>query len=317
MPLALCCLSHSPLMEYVHPQADVRGRVDEALAGARRFVEDFDPELVVIFAPDHYNGFFYDMMPPFCIGGRAQAIGDFGTPEGPLSVDHEAALAVTRSVLADGVDTAMSQDMVVDHGFSQPLDILLGGIDKKPVVPVFINSVAEPFVPVSRVRALGEAVGRAAAELDKRVLMVGSGGLSHDPPVPRMAQADTEEKVRKLINNRNPSDEARAARQARTIAAAEAFAAGSADLHPLNPAWDNLVLDTLGDPARLREVDGWTSEWFTEEAGNSAHEVRTWIAAHAALSAAGEYRTRSRYYEAIEAWIAGFGVVTATLVPAF
>ncbi|MER5178746.1 3-carboxyethylcatechol 2,3-dioxygenase [Streptomyces sp. NPDC002896] len=311
MPLALCCLSHSPLMEYVQPQADVRGRVDDALASARSFARDFDPELVVIFAPDHYNGFFYDMMPPFCIGGRAQAIGDFKTPEGPLSVDHDAALAITRGVLEAGIDTALSEDMVVDHGFSQPLDILLGGIDKKPVVPVFINSVAEPFAPVSRIRQLGEAVGRAAAAMDKRVLMIGSGGLSHDPPVPRMAQADTEEKVRKLINNRNPSDEARAARQARTIAAAEAFAKGESDMHPLNPEWDNLVLDTLGDPARRPGVDGWTTDWFAEQAGNSAHEVRTWIAAYSALAAAGDYQVTSRFYEAIEAWIAGFAVTTA------
>ncbi|MFF3503209.1 3-carboxyethylcatechol 2,3-dioxygenase [Streptomyces sp. NPDC003247] len=314
MSLALCCLSHSPLMEYVQPPGDVRARVDTALAGARAFTRDFDPELVVIFAPDHYNGFFYDMMPPFCIGGRAHAIGDFKTPEGPLSVDHAAALAITEAALADGVDTALSEDMVVDHGFSQPLDLLLGGIDALPVVPVFINSVAEPLVPVRRIRALGEAIGRAAAGLGKRVLVIGSGGLSHDPPVPRMAEADTAEKVARLINNRNPGDEARAARQARTIAAAEAFAKGESDMHPLNPDWDNLVLDVLGDPARRTETDAWSNAWFAEQAGNSAHEVRTWIAAHAALSAVGPYQVTSRFYEAIEAWIAGFAVTTAVTV---
>ncbi|MFF1920474.1 3-carboxyethylcatechol 2,3-dioxygenase [Streptomyces sp. NPDC058221] len=298
-------------MEYVQPSDDVRARVDTALAGARAFVEDYDPELVVIFAPDHYNGFFYDMMPPFCIGGRAHAIGDFKTPEGALSVDHDAALAITESVLASGVDTALSEDLIVDHGFSQPLDILLGGIDARPVVPVFINSVAEPLVPAHRVRALGEAVGRAAAELGRRVLVIGSGGLSHDPPVPRMAEADTAEKVARLINNRNPADEARAARQARTIAAAEAFAEGGSGMHPLNPEWDNLVLDVLGDPARRTETDTWANDWFAQQAGNSAHEVRTWIAAHAALSTAGSYRVTSRFYEPIEAWIAGFAVTTA------
>ncbi|MCW2535178.1 MAG: 3-(2,3-dihydroxyphenyl) propionic acid dioxygenase, partial [Modestobacter sp.] len=36
--------------------------------------------------------------------------------------------------------------------------------------------VAEPLGPVSRVRRLGEAIGRAAATLDRRVLLLGSGG---------------------------------------------------------------------------------------------------------------------------------------------
>lgn len=301
-------------MEFVHPSPEVRARVDEALAGARDFVTAYDPELVVIFAPDHYNGFFYDMMPPFCVGGRAEAVGDFRTPAGALSVDHDAALALTRAALDAGIDVALSERMIVDHGFSQPLDILFGGIGRRPVVPVFINSVAAPFAPVSRIREFGEALGRAARDLDRRVLFIGSGGLSHDPPVPRMADADTEEEVARLIDNRNPSPQARAAREARTIAAAEAFAAGGGGLHPLNPAWDNLVLDTLG-AGDLGKVDGWSTDWFAEQAGNSAHEVRTWIAAYAALSAAGPYHMESRYYEAIEAWIAGFAVTTALPLP--
>lgn len=297
-------------MEYVQPPADVRSRVDEALAGARSFVEDYDPELVLIFAPDHYNGFFYDMMPPFCVGGRAEAVGDFRTPAGELSVDHEAAVALTEGTLAAGIDTALSERMIVDHGFSQPLDLLLGGIDRRPVVPVFINSVAEPLAPASRIRLLGDALGRTAQTLGKRVLVIGSGGLSHDPPVPRMRDADTEEKVARLIDNRNPSPEARAARQERTVVAARAFAEGGGGLQPLNPDWDNLVLDTFA-AGRLADVDAWTNSWFAEQAGNSSHEVRTWIAAYAALAAQGPYAMTSRFYEPVPAWIAGFSVTTA------
>lgn len=284
--------------------------MDQALTSAREFVREYDPELVVIFAPDHYNGFFYGMMPPFCIGGRAQAVGDFGTPCGPLSVDHDAAMALTEGVLAAGIDVAMSMRMFVDHGFAQPLDILLGGIDRRPTVPVFVNAVAEPLTPVARIRRLGEAVGAAAEALGKRVLLIGSGGLSHDPPVPRIREAGSPEQVARLIDNRNPSAGFRAAREARTIAAAQAFAHGGGDLKPLNPEWDQLVLDTLAG-GRLTDVDEWTPQWFTEQAGNSAHEVRTWIAAYAALSAAGAYEVTSTFYEPIPAWISGFAVTTA------
>ena len=66
---------------------------------------------------------------------------------------------------------------------------LFGDATSSPVIPIFINSVATPLGPLRRVRALGAAVGTYLATLGKRVLVVGSGGLSHDPPVPTLATA--------------------------------------------------------------------------------------------------------------------------------
>ena len=48
-------------------------------------------------------------------------------------------------------------------------------------------------------------------------------------------------------------------------------------------------------------------------AGNSAHEVRTWIAGYAALGTAGSYTVRFSYYRPIRELIAGFGLTTVTL----
>jgi 2,3-dihydroxyphenylpropionate 1,2-dioxygenase len=47
------------------------------------------------------------------------------------------------------------------------------------------------------------------------------------------------------------------------------------------------------------------------DAGNSAHEVRTWVAAFSALGAAGPYSVEYEYYRPIREYIAGFGVMTA------
>ena len=57
MTLALVCMSHSPLLEVTDPPEEIKKDVDGAFAAARTFVEDFDPYLVVSFAPDHYYGF--------------------------------------------------------------------------------------------------------------------------------------------------------------------------------------------------------------------------------------------------------------------
>lgn len=63
----------------------------------------------------------------------------------------------------------------------------------------------------------------------------------------------------------------------------------------------------------LTTIDSWTNEWFERDAGGSAHEVRTWIAAHSSLAAFGPDTVRSRFYRAIPEWIAGFAVTTAEL----
>ena len=38
---------------------------------ARAFVQAFAPEVVIEFAPDHFNGFFYRLMPSFCMRDRS------------------------------------------------------------------------------------------------------------------------------------------------------------------------------------------------------------------------------------------------------
>ena len=86
MSLRLECLSHTPLHGYYDPAPEIVAEVERAQAAARARVEAFDPELVILFAPDHYNGQFYDLMPAFAIGVEARAIGDFKSLAGPLAV---------------------------------------------------------------------------------------------------------------------------------------------------------------------------------------------------------------------------------------
>ena len=227
VPSALVTMSHSPLMGFTEPAPQTRKRVDTALDGARAFIADFGPELVVLFGPDHYNGFFYDMMPSFCIGAAAESIGDYDTSAGTLPVDHDAALTFVRTALDAEIDVTLSERMYVDHGFAQPLEVLFGGLDRVPVVPVFINCVAQPLGPARRARLLGTAIGSAAAGLDRRVLFLGSGGLSHDPPVPTLEGAAPEIAAQLISEGRRLTPEQRAARQARVIQAGRDYAAAS------------------------------------------------------------------------------------------
>ncbi|MCV7129885.1 3-carboxyethylcatechol 2,3-dioxygenase [Mycolicibacterium austroafricanum] len=307
--MALCCMSHSPLLNLPGPAQELLDDIEGAIAAAREFVAAFDPDLVVTFSPDHYNGFFYRAMPPFCVGTAAAGVGDYGTYQGPLDVPADLAIDCARAVLDSDVDVAVSAAMDVDHGTVQPLQKLFGDATAKPVIPVFVNSVATPLGPMRRVRALGAAVGTHLAGLGKRVLVIGSGGLSHDPPVPTLATAPPAA-LDRIVRGVPMTTEQRQARQAAVIEAAREFASGQGALAPLNPDWDRAFLDLL-DNGRLAEVDSWDNRWIAEQAGNSAHEVRTWVAAFAALAAQGKYETGNRYYRAAPELIAGFAIRTA------
>ncbi|WP_139596274.1 2,3-dihydroxyphenylpropionate/2,3-dihydroxicinnamic acid 1,2-dioxygenase [Klebsiella pneumoniae] len=292
----LHCLSHTPLVGFVDPEQAVLDEVNRVIADARRRIAEFDPELVVLFAPDHYNGFFYDVMPPFCLGIGATAIGDF---------------ASAHAILNSGIDLAVSYNMQVDHGFAQPLEFLLGGLDRVPVLPVFINGVAAPLPGFQRTRLLGEAMGRFLNTLNKRVLILGSGGLSHQPPVPELAKADAHLRDRLLGGGKQLPPDERERRQQRVISAARRFTEDPHSLHPLNPVWDNRFMSLL-EQGRLSELDAIGNDELSAMAGKSTHEIKTWVAAFAALSAFGRWRSEGRYYRPIPEWIAGFGSLSAT-----
>ncbi len=319
MPVKLICASHSPLMEFASPQrAEQETNVRAAFEKMAAEVKAFDPTLIITFGPDHFNGFFYDLMPSFCVGIRATAAGDwnYGAENNKINVPEETALHLVRRVLDEGVDVAYSYRMQADHGVTQPLHFLCDGqLDRYPTIPVFINGAAEPMPTTKRTVALGRAIGQFIKSLNlenERVLILGTGGLSHDPPTPQMGSVPPEVEEF-LIAGRNPSTEARHARQAKIIAVGQKLAAGDTSVAvPLNAEWDIALLETFKN-ADFAAIETMTEAEIRRDGGRGGQEVRSWIAAFAALSELGEYHMTTQVYEAISEWIAGFGIVSAEL----
>lgn len=309
MTLRLICASHTPLMDHVSADPVVDLEVRAHFSALAKEVSDYDPELVIIFAPDHFKGVFYDMLPPFTVGVRATAIGDYDIGEGDFDVPEALALGCVRSVLAQDVDVAMSYRLQADHGFAQALVLLTGRVDRYPVLPIHINCAGPPLPSFRRVRKLGEAVGAWAAGLDLRVLIVGSGGLSHDPPIPRLETASPFV-AEMLIAGRNPPIEARRAREQANFETARKLIKGEGAAKPLNPAWDRSFMEALarGD---LDVLDTLSEDELTRTAGCGGHEVRSWVAAYAALGVSGPYSSKALFYRDIAAWNAGMGIAVA------
>ncbi|ENU80774.1 3-carboxyethylcatechol 2,3-dioxygenase [Acinetobacter sp. ANC 4636] len=317
MAVKLICASHSPLMEFASPiekrQEEVVRATFKALAAE---LKQYDPTLIITFGPDHFNGFFYDLMPSFCVGLRATAAGDWDYGPGKLNVPEQTALQLVRHVLNEGVDVAYSYRMQADHGVTQPLHFLCEGqLDRYPTIPVFVNGAAAPLPTTKRAIALGRAIGSFIQSLNlenERVLILGTGGLSHDPPTPQMGSVPPEVEEF-LISGRNPTTEARNARQAKVISVGQRLAAGDTSVSvPLNPEWDKQLLDIFQN-ADFEAIEKMTEADIRREGGRGGQEIRAWIAAFAALSALGDYEMKVHCYEAISEWIAGFGIVTANL----
>lgn len=305
----MICASHTPLMDHVEADPAVDREVRAKFRLLAQQVRDYDPELLIVFGPDHFKGFFYDMLPPFTIGIRATAIGDYDIGEGDFDVPEELALDCIEYLHAHDVDMAMSYRMQADHGFAQIPVLLTGRVDRYPVIPVHINCAGPPRPSFRRVREMGYQIGRWAMGLDKRVLIIGSGGLSHDPPIPsiKTAPPPVEEM---LIAGRNPSMDARRAREEANFELARKLARGEGDALPLNPRWDRAFMDQMaaGD---FTSIVAMPDDDLTAVAGCGGHEVRTWVAAYAAMAAAGPGEHEFVYYEAIPQWNAGMGMATA------
>ncbi|MBX3563562.1 MAG: 3-carboxyethylcatechol 2,3-dioxygenase [Sphingomonas sp.] len=310
MPLRLICASHTPLMDHVDADPAVDAAVRGHFAALAEEVGAYDPELVIEFAPDHFKGFFYDMLPSFTVGVRATSIGDYDIGGGDFDVPEDLAIDCVRAVHADGVDVAMSYRMQADHGFAQLLVLLGGRVDRWPVLPIHVNCAGPPLPSFARVRALGAAVGRWANGLGKRVLILGSGGLSHDPPIPKIATASPDV-AEKLIAGRNPPIEARRAREEQNYEAARRLARGEGQSLPLNAAWDQGLMAAL-DRGELDWLDHLSERELEDLAGCGGHEVRNWVAAYAAIAAVGPYVSQKRFYHDISAWNAGMGISVAT-----
>ena len=315
MDLKLVCASHSPLIHFPARETSDTLALRAALADTQSRIRTFDPELVIIFGCDHYGGHQMASMPAFCVGVEATALADVGGTPGRLTVPRQTAVRCVDALRGDDIDVAVSYAMDVDHGFSQALVELTGGVSAYPVLPIFVSCLQPPFVPFKRARALGAAMARfiRTLELD-RVLILGTGGLSHDPEMlfPAIDNVSPEWRPYHLLGNRQ-NDVSQASWLAYEIemhhAAAGMLARGELPVEALkiDEAWDRAFLNLL-EHGDLADVDRWTPTEVIAGGGFGAMEILSWIAATQCMSEATGARPRRSFHRGIPEVGIGFGI---------
>jgi protocatechuate 4,5-dioxygenase beta chain len=182
--------------------ADDYALMRERLAKAR-------PDVLVVIASDHLNQWFMDNMPAFLVGKAPRADGPFPHEQrsfglAPYSAAVDTALAkwFVAEGFDEGVDFAFSDEFLIDHAFTVPLNFVRPEMDL-PIVPIWTNVMAPPLPPADRFYVVGQALGRliARAPAKQRIAVVTSGHLAVEVggPKPHTAGSTDEEFDRKMM----------------------------------------------------------------------------------------------------------------------
>jgi len=145
------------------------------------------PDVAVVVSNDHGLNFFLDKLPTFAVGAAPEYVNadeGWGIPSQlPFRGDPDLSWHLIESLVGEEFDLTTCQEMQVDHGFALPMALLWPGGKPWPVstVPVAVNTVQHPLPSPARCYKLGQALGRAITsyERDLRVVVIGTGGLSH------------------------------------------------------------------------------------------------------------------------------------------
>jgi protocatechuate 4,5-dioxygenase beta chain len=161
----------------------------DGFAFVRKWLAERQPDTVVVFSNDHGLNFFLDKMPTFAVGAadeyRSEDEG-WGIPVAPpVKGDAELSWKVIEWLVHGEFDVTTCQEMLLDHAVTIPLQMLWPDAAQRNIhiVPISINTVQHPLPSPTRCLKFGRAVGRVLRLLPqddgRRILILGTGGLSH------------------------------------------------------------------------------------------------------------------------------------------
>ena len=151
------------------------------------WLADKKPDVIIVVYNDHGLNFFLDKVPTFAIGCADEyqnADEGWGLkPTSPFAGDAAFSWHLAESLINQEFDMCTCQEMLVDHGFVNPMRVLFGDHEEWPVktVPLTVNTVQHPLPSAERCYKLGQALKKAIESYpeDLNVVIAGTGGMSH------------------------------------------------------------------------------------------------------------------------------------------
>ncbi len=168
---------------------------DAVLAGYGEFQRRMDalkPDVVIGVANDHLLNFPMDNLPDFCVGIGDQWEGPapwfkgwLNVPDYSVQGDRAIGRALVRESAKAGINHAFAEKLLFDDNWSVPLKFLFPRYDVR-FVPIHMNPIVPPIPTAARCLQVGAQIAKIVQALpgDERVVLMGTGGLSHDPGGP-------------------------------------------------------------------------------------------------------------------------------------
>ena len=168
-------------------------RVFSGFEKTKQWMAEAKPDVVIGIYNDHASAFSVELVPTFALGCAAEfppADEGWGPRPVPVVKGHpELAAHIAQSVILDEFDLTVVNRMEVDHGLTVPLNLLFGSPREWPcpVIPLAVNVVLYPPPTGNRCFQFGRALRKAIRSYpeDLRVLVLGTGGMSHQISGPR------------------------------------------------------------------------------------------------------------------------------------
>lgn len=163
------------------------------------------PDVVLALTSEHWINFFLDHVGAFCIGRADYYDGPvepwLRVEKARIPGDPGLAEELLTHCYASGFELNYSHEMALDHGTIVPLHFLMP--DKTtPIVPIMFNTLATPRPSPKRCVDLGKALRPVLESSGKRIAIVATGGLSHDPGEVGHGIIDTDFDARFIDNMR-------------------------------------------------------------------------------------------------------------------
>jgi protocatechuate 4,5-dioxygenase beta chain len=175
---------------------------------SKKWIAEVQPDVIILVYNDHASAFSLEVIPTFALGCAAEfPPADEGWGPRPVPVvkgNPELAWHIAQSVILDEFDLTIVNNMTVDHGLTVPLSLMFGQPKEWPcqVIPLAVNVVQYPPPTGNRCYNLGKAIRKAVASFDKdlKVVIFGTGGMSHQLQGPRAGLINREFDTRFLDN---------------------------------------------------------------------------------------------------------------------
>ena len=184
--------SHTPVLTNMPdaPERDIAEQVYQQFTALGEKVTALKPDVLLLVSDDHLHNFFLNNLPAFCIGAADRYDGPveawLKVPAQDFSGQSELGAYLVDAAFDAGFDPALSMELTLDHAFVTPLSLM--GLSGIPIVPLYVNCVQPPLPRMQRCIDFGQALGRAIESYSgqERVVVVATGGLSHDVGTPQM-----------------------------------------------------------------------------------------------------------------------------------